>query len=148
MYKCSTCNIEIPNKHRYSKKRLSTFKFCSRKCYRQTKDPTWYQDGHGGLLSEENAEWKGDKAGYRAIHAWVHRRITRPDHCVSCEKQDKIITDRRGINRHYLQMANISGEYKRDLKDWQYMCPSCHCKMDKGRESIQNVFRSTERANP
>ena len=30
-----------------------------------------------------------------------------------------------------IQLANISGEYKRDLMDWTCLCQSCHYKFDR-----------------
>lgn len=34
------------------------------------------------------------------------------------------------------EWANISGEYKRDRSDWVMLCPSCHRKIDMGKEKL------------
>lgn len=34
------------------------------------------------------------------------------------------------------EWANISGEYKRDRSDWVMLCPSCHRKIDMGKEEL------------
>ncbi len=67
---------------------------------------------------EENNMWKGDKAGYHALHSWVRRHKKPPTKCILCKKEGKV------------QAANISGEYKRDLSDWEYLCSACHVRKD------------------
>lgn len=99
------------------------------------------------MRGEDHPNWKGDKAGYRSIHAWAHLRIKRAAECRHCGKPDKVIETSTGPRR-YLQLANISGEYRRDLNDWKFLCPSCHIKYDYGRDSIKKVFLETDRSNP
>lgn len=67
---------------------------------------------------EKNPSWKGDKVGYSGLHHWVRRRLLKPVACSDCKK----IKD--------LDLANISGEYKRDLADWEWLCRLCHMKKD------------------
>lgn len=64
--------------------------------------------------------WKGLKASYEAKHAWIYRRLGKADHC------DKNLLH---VNRKY-QWANLSGQYKRDISDYQQLCVQCHQKMD------------------
>lgn len=72
---------------------------------------------------EKSWVWKGDKVGYRGLHLWVSKHLGKPRTCVQC-----------GIStlgaRQY-HWANISGQYKRDLNDWQRMCVKCHIQYDK-----------------
>ena len=138
MPKCKLCDEEVKRKH---------LKYCSRECYRKAPDQTWFKDGHKGLEGEKNPEWKGDDAGYRALHSWAYRRLVRPKNCVKCEKPNKTLDTKTGP-RQYLQLANVSGEYKRSLDDWMFLCPSCHTTYDLGRNSIKQVFLNTNRANP
>lgn len=62
----------------------------------------------------KNPMWKGDKVGYIALHAWVRRRLLKPILCSRCKK------------RKAIDLANISGQYKRDLSDWIWICRHCH----------------------
>ncbi len=61
--------------------------------------------------------WKGNLAGYRALHIWINKQRGKAIHC----ELDK---DHKSTRYH---LANISKEYKRDLSDWMQMCPSCNC---------------------
>ena len=76
------------------------------------------------IWGNKNGAWKGDRAKYQAIHMWVRARLPKQDYCSKCSMIKK-----------RLEMANISGEYKRDLNDWQWLCVSCHMDSD-GRKSI------------
>lgn len=77
--------------------------------------------------------WKGDNAGYSAIHYWVARYKTKPPCCPECGK----------IGR--LELANISGKYKRDLDDYKWLCVKCHRDMDKWFEKImKKVIRGSD----
>lgn len=57
---------------------------------------------------------------YRNLHEWVVRRRGKPQYCAECGST---------IAKFY-QWSNISGEYRRDLNDWQRMCASCHRRYD------------------
>lgn len=77
-----------------------------------------------GIKSDEKIyNWKGDKAGYRSIHDWVRKRLTKSKKCNLC-----------GVycNTH---LANISQLYKRDIKDWFWLCPPCHKKYDNNHKT-------------
>lgn len=83
---------------------------------------------------EDHSGWKGNNVGYVALHDWVRKMIARPLACSNCE----------GVRK--LSLANISGEYKRDLSDWLWLCYSCHKRMDlKEPKNTKNVF--LERGN-
>ena len=70
------------------------------------------------IIGKYNPKWKGDKVGFHALHSWVNRHKPKPELCVKCNK-----------NVAY-DLANISGEYKRDLIDFNWWCRSCHMKSD------------------
>lgn len=105
-------------------------KLCSRACHTEFKkgrklSPTAYAAAIENLRrpktipsGEDHHQWK-KTPGYRAIHYWVRRQKGSPNVCVSCGK-----TGGR------LQWANISGEYLRDVDDYQSMCASCHKRYD------------------
>lgn len=77
-------------------------------------------------LNEKNPQWKGDKVGYTAIHDWVKYRLTKPALCECCGE----VPPR--------DLANISGEYKRDLSDWEWLCRRCHMRKDGRLASFQD----------
>lgn len=79
---------------------------------------------------EKNKLWKGDKARCGTIHDWVYRYRGSPKKCEDCGTTKK----------KWYHWANISGEYKRDLKDWKRLCVPCHNKFDKGRNSLKKRF--------
>lgn len=65
--------------------------------------------------------WKGEKASYHAVHAWVYRHRGRPQKCEHCGTTE---------DRAY-HWANKSKKYKRELSDWIRLCVPCHSKHDK-----------------
>lgn len=73
---------------------------------------------HNSFVSEKNHQWKGDGVGYLALHAWVRRRLVKPDKCPKCGSSSK------------LDLANLSNEYRRDLSDWEWLCRRCHMNKD------------------
>jgi hypothetical protein len=83
-------------------------------------------------VGENNGQWKGTAVHYGCLHKWVRRNKPIPDHCEIC-----------GVKRNRLDCANISGEYKRDLNDWIFLCRRCHMKTD-GRLKIWNLNRIME----
>ena len=118
--------------------------FCSRKCagkyfsvlYKGKKMPieirqkisrTNKKNGVGkwmtGRINEKNPAWKGDSVGYQGLHAWISRRLGKPNMCENCNTSKK---------RMY-HWANISGLYKRNLKDWMRLCVPCHHNYDNSR---------------
>lgn len=76
-------------------------------------------------FGENNPMWKGDNVGYNPLHQWIKRHKQKPRICESCK-----------INKPF-DLANISGEYKRDIKDYQWLCRRCHMKSD-GRMDNKN----------
>jgi hypothetical protein len=84
---------------------------------------------------ELSYSWKGDNVGYSAIHKWVTRKLGKAI-CCSVNPNHKSSA---------FQWSNISGTYKRDLKDFRSLCLSCHQKFDKNRKfresySILNFY--------
>lgn len=77
----------------------------------------------GQNLKENNPDWKGEKASYSALHYWIKDRLIKPQTCRDCNYSKK------------LELANISGQYKRDISDWEWLCHKCNTGKDaKGRK--------------
>lgn len=81
--------------------------------------------GKIGKINELSASWKGDSVGYSGIHIWMRKTYGKPSYCEKCNDTTK---------RMY-HWANISGEYKRDRKDWRRLCVKCHKEYDKTKLS-------------
>ena len=89
--------------------------YCPRYGFIWCKDnPEW----NGFIWCKDNPEWKGDNVGYIAIHDWVRRRLLKPKLCPKCDV------------RPAYDLANISGNYIRNLNDWQWLCRHCHMESD------------------
>lgn len=69
-------------------------------------------------LGERNGHWKGDDVGYESLHIWVLYRKPKPELCTKCNE------------RPAYDLANISGEYKRDINDFEWLCRKCHMESD------------------
>ncbi|MCK5625044.1 hypothetical protein KAI04_04330 [Candidatus Pacearchaeota archaeon] len=72
---------------------------------------------------EKNVNWKGDNVGYSALHDWVKSNKEFLGKCEICGLESN--------NRRIIEAANISGEYKRDINDFVWLCRSCHYWFDK-----------------
>ncbi len=79
---------------------------------------------------DKNPMWEGDNVGYFPLHNWVRRHKLKPKFCERC-----------GKNKPY-DLANISGKYKRDINDFEWICRKCHMEND-GR--INNLHRNEKR---
>lgn len=55
---------------------------------------------------------------YMNIHRWLARHYGPAKKCVN------------GHDAKTYQWANITGIYERDIKNFQQLCRSCHCKID------------------
>lgn len=101
-------------------------KYCSRDCYKNDikNDPTVFRKGHKALVDqcgEKNTQWKGNDVGYSALHKWINKWFKKNESCEECGKYTG-----------WLDWANVSHEYKREVSDWMTMCRSCHAKYDRG----------------
>ena len=63
---------------------------------------------------EKNHRWKGDNAGYEALHHWVRKHFWPTGLCQMC----MLVPPR--------DLACITGIYNREFKNWRYYCRSCH----------------------
>lgn len=81
------------------------------------------QIGHIARLNanqkgSNNRNWKGDNVGYAGLHLWIRDNLVRPKICPKCNE------------RETRDVANLDGNYSRDLNTWQWLCRSCHLVMD------------------
>lgn len=66
-----------------------------------------------------NHAWKGDAAGYQALHCRLYSRFGKPRECSVCGTSDAKAFD----------YANLTGNYT-DTSDFAPMCRSCHHRFD------------------
>lgn len=92
-----------------------------------------------GKFGEKSRRWKGDKASYYAKHLWIKKHYGTPDHCeqIGCQYPKKIDAGRKLVNspKRY-EWHNISKQYRRERSDWVMLCPSCHRKIEMGKERL------------
>jgi len=81
------------------------------------------------MFGDKNPMWRGDKVGYRHLHRWVNTHLPKPELCQICN-----------IKPSY-DLANKTGIYNRDFKNWYYLCRKCHMLMD-GRMKNLKQFRN------
>jgi hypothetical protein len=74
---------------------------------------------------ERNAVWRGDAAGYKALHLRVATARGKPQLCVECGKSD-------AATRY--EWANLTGNYA-DTNDYKRLCIPCHRIFDAGRRA-------------
>lgn len=74
----------------------------------------------GKHMGEQNHNWKGNNVSYTNLHVWVRKYKPKPEKCEEC-----------GERKEHLELSNISGEYKRDIDDFEWLCRSCHIKFEK-----------------
>jgi hypothetical protein len=63
---------------------------------------------------------------YQALHRWVNKELGQPKSCEFCKTTEG-----------WFDWSNISGEYKRELSDWQRLCRKCHRKYDNISEKLK-----------
>ncbi|KKN51471.1 hypothetical protein LCGC14_0622870 [marine sediment metagenome] len=74
---------------------------------------------------ENHSGWTGDKVGYMGVHNYIRKNKVKPICCEKCEKKTK------------LELSNISGEYKRDINDFFWLCRGCHQEIDRTRHKFK-----------
>ena len=84
------------------------------------------------MADEKNPGWKGDNVKYTALHQWIYKKLGQPSYCEHCKSTIEIM----------YHWANISGRYKRDVKDWMRLCVRCHKRHDINKKKGKIIPRS------
>jgi len=111
---CVHCKEKFNRPDDYSNKMWSTRRFCNKRCD---------SDYRSLNLSANDPKWKGDKVGYRQLHAWVTKHKGRPTTCEFCS--------RKRLKGRSIHWANVDGKYRRDLDDYIRLCVKCHSAHDR-----------------
>lgn len=76
-----------------------------------------------------NSSWKGETAGYQAMHLRVRTVRGKPNACEKC-----------GTKVGRFEWANLTGKYS-DPNDYKSLCISCHRKMDQAHRNFHAQSR-------
>lgn len=88
----------------------------------------------GKFVGDKSPSWKGDNVGYYGLHQWVYKTLGKPHVCSYCGTKES----------YRFEWANISGEYKRDIKDWVRLCVKCHRKKDDNVNKMWMTIKTTK----
>jgi len=106
---CKKCFYERANERRKNK-------FNNR-----IKNPDNESLGGQGNENDRNGMWVGENISYEGLHAWLSRHKTKTGVCSRCGNKGK-------TNFH-----NISGNYERNVDDYEELCLKCHTTKDQNR---------------
>lgn len=82
------------------------------------------------MTTDQARRWKGQQAGYHAVHLWLTKHYLKGSQCETCQT----------TKASRLEWANISGEYKREREDYMVLCPSCHRLMDNAKRRKDELY--------
>lgn len=83
------------------------------------------KDFSESIMGNNNPNWKGDRAGYRALHEWIESIRGKPDRCDECGATEKPKKYKR-----FFCWVNLNHKYNRNVEEWAKMCVVCHGKYD------------------
>lgn len=69
-------------------------------------------------FGEKHHKWKGNNVAMSTLHQWIAKIKPKPSLCEDCKEVSPV------------DVANISGKYKRDINDFKWVCRRCHMKSD------------------
>lgn len=112
-YTCKRCNKKFNGKP--SQKR----KYCSRFCAIRSRVGKKRPEHSRLMTGPSNPKWKEKSDGsMESLHIFWRRRIPKPEFCQHCEEVPP------------LDLANVSGKYKQEASDWEWLCRQCHIHSD------------------
>lgn len=93
--------------------------FCSRKCSVTQQ----HRDGHSRQLSgTDHYAWKGNEAGYQAMHVRILRARGKADHCEWREQA--------GCKSRAYEWAHVHGTGQGNPQNYISLCKTCHASYD------------------
>jgi len=81
------------------------------------------------VSGKKNHKWKGDEVGYFSLHDWIKNHKLKPKLCERCNKAPPF------------DLANISGQYKRNINDFEWICRKCHMIKDGRMNNLKQGIR-------
>lgn len=87
------------------------------------------------LSGENNCRWRGNDAGYKAIHQWVRKYKPKTDNCEFCGKNKKLV------------LSSKTHKYTRNLDEYLWLCNTCHRNFDINFPKISCYNKLNEKLN-
>ena len=84
---------------------------------KQLMSAVWHKT-HVIRHAEKNAAWKGNDITYTGLHKWLRTNLPKSDLCQICNRVPPY------------DVANVTGIYNRDFKNWKRICRRCHMQSD------------------
>ena len=100
-----------------------------------------------GKKEEQSRRWKGDNAGYVAIHIWLKNKLGKATRCENPNcKYPKKVKYRQPISKpKRFEWASISRKNLRDKNDYIQLCPSCHRTYDINKLTLKQLYEQTNK---
>lgn len=123
---CKTCSNKSRKGKNFTEKQKKNMSIAQLKKVQQSDYIPGFQGKHHTLdmnkhlhqEGENSHNWRGDDVGIGDVHQWVRKHKPKPMLCEECHKNEPF------------DLANISGEYKRDINDYRWLCRKCHLESD------------------
>ncbi len=100
---------------------LPTIKYCECGCsevipeINKRHELAHYKHGHNPQgRGKYNPAWKGDDISYNGLHKWMRDNFLKPKVCEICNVKSQ------------LDIANVTGIYNREYRNWNWLCRKCH----------------------
>jgi len=89
--------------------------FCSKSCRNTYK-----------YSGENSPFWKGDLVGYSGLHLWLTQNKSKPKVCKFCKVKKPQC------------LANLRGNYVRDINEFAWLCWKCHNDFDRNNPKLKS----------
>jgi hypothetical protein len=86
------------------------------------------------IRGSNNGNWKGNAIGYRTIRTWIKKYKPKPVNrlCEFCHQKPA----------YGLELANVTGVYKRGFSNWKYFCTKCRVRFYRNMLDIEEEQQS------
>lgn len=81
-----------------------------------------------------NRNWRGDKVKYAGLHLYIRKHLPKPNLCQMCLKLPS------------REVANLDGQYTRDLNTWKWACRSCNLVYDNVANKAWQTKRNKQKS--
>lgn len=97
-----------------------------------------------GKKEEKARRWKGDEAGYTAIHIWLRNKLGKATKCDNpkCIYPKPIKYRKPILKPKRYEWASISRNALRDVSDYIQLCTSCHRKYDINKLKLEELYET------
>jgi len=78
------------------------------------------------MFGEKNPHWGGENVTLGGLHQWLKVHNPKPKLCERCKKYPPF------------DLANKTGNYTRNIKDYYWLCRKCHMETDGRLKNLKN----------